>query len=664
MPVQIVSILPATGIDRCYSYAVPEGMDAPKGAYVRISLGRQEAAGVVWDDVPDAKLSVKKLKEITEIFDAPLLSAPMRRYIEKVAQWTMSPKGAILKMVVPSVKLLEPPKKPLDYICRAVTYAHGITLSDAQEKAAAHTRDIVRRQVYQAVLVDGVTGAGKTEVFFEAVAQALSDDRQVLIMMPEIALTGGFVERFEAHFGAKAAIWHSHMTPKQRRTVWQGVARGQTKAVIGARSSLFLPYADLGLIVVDEEHDPSYKQEDNVVYHARDMAILRGHAMDHPVILASATPSLETLWNIRAKRYEAVHLPDRFGGAQLPDMQIVDMRRDAPERGEFISPVLHGAITETLARGEQTLLFLNRRGYAPLTLCRSCGARLECPQCTAWLVEHRQSGRTFCHHCGYGGRTPHRCPSCDAEDSLVPIGPGVERIAEEVRARYPQIRALILSSDTTEDGAPLHQTFEAIRSGQVDMIIGTQMTAKGHHFPKLTCVGVIDADIGMKGGDLRAGERTWQILHQVAGRAGREALGDDRRGRVFLQTYMPDNPVMVSLAAHDREAFVEAELDARRNAHMPPVTRLAAIILSGKTEKAVEDAGRQLARTAPQAGDFIVMGPAVPPFAMLRGRHRRRLLVRASRNINVQKTIADWLDHVNVPSSIRLTIDIDPQSFL
>jgi len=361
---------------------------------------------------------------------------------------------------------------------------------------------------------------------------------------------------------------------------------------------------------------------------------------------------------------DSVHLPDRFGGAQLPDMHVIDMRRDAPVRGEFLSPILHDAIAETIERGEQILLFLNRRGYAPLTLCRSCGGRLECPQCTAWLVEHRQWGRTFCHHCGYGGRTPNRCPSCDAEDSLIPIGPGVERIAEEVKNRYPDARVMVMSSDTVTEGMSLHQMLEAIRLGQVDIIIGTQMTAKGHHFPKLTCVCVVDADIGMRGGDLRAGERTWQLLHQVAGRAGREVLGDSRKGQVFLQTYMPDNSLISLLVAHDRESFVSAELESRHMAKMPPITRLAAIILSGKTEKNVEDLGRTLARTAPQSHDFIVMGPAIPPFAMLRGRHRRRLLIQASRHINMQQTIHDWLALTAVPSSVRLTIDIDPQNFL
>lgn len=658
----IVSVLPATGIDRCYSYRVDTPVAA--GTYVKIGLGQQEVVGVVWDDAPDADIPLAKLRAVKIVYDAPPLSAEMRRYIERVAEWTMTAKGAILKMVVPSFKLLDEPKRPLKFICPHLGVVSPVALSDAQAQAAHRLIQGVQAQAFKAVLLEGVTGAGKTEVFFEAAEAAINDNRQILIMMPEIALTGGFVERFEKRFGTRAAVWHSQMTPKQRQTVWQGVAQGITKAVIGARSSLFLPYADLGLIVVDEEHDQSYKQEDNVVYHARDMAVLRGAMMHHPVVLSSATPSLETVANVRAGRYETVKLPDRYGGAVLPDMQIIDMREDKPERGEFISQTLHQALAETMARGEQSLLFLNRRGYAPLTLCRSCGARLECPQCTSWLVEHKKSGRTFCHHCGYGGRTPTECPSCHAVDSLVPVGPGVERIAEEVRARYPDARIVVLSSDTMEDGAPLHQTLEAIRTGQVDMIIGTQMTAKGHHFPLLTCVGVVDADLGMNGGDLRAGERTWQLLHQVAGRAGREVLTEGRRGQVFLQTYLPDNAVMQSLVSHDRQAFIDAELESRKLAHMPPYSRLAGIILSGKTEKAVEDVGRALARCAPQAKDFIVMGPAVPAFAMLRGRYRRRLLIQADRNVNMQKTIRQWLAMVDVPSSVRLTVDIDPQSFL
>jgi primosomal protein N' (replication factor Y) len=658
---QIMNVLPATGIDRAYSYKADEKL--PVGTYVQVSFGRQDVVGVVLGGEIDSDLPIKKVKKISDIYDAPPLSPDMIAYVEKVAQWTMTPKGSILKMVIPSYKLLEPPKRPLKFQCTSIDGGGAVELSEGQGIAAHDLRSKIG-QGYSSTLLDGVTGAGKTEVFFEAVAECMRAGKQALIMMPEIALTGGFVDRFEKRFGVRAALWHSQMTPKQRMTVWHGVATGVTKAVIGARSSLFLPYADLGLIVVDEEHDQSYKQEDNVIYHARDMAVMRGAMLKHPVVLASATPSLETLWNVQSKRYEMVKLPDRFGGARMPDMNLVDMREDKPETGNFISPTLHKAIQETVRRGEQVLLFLNRRGYAPLTLCRSCGARLECPQCTAWLVEHKKTGRTFCHHCDYGGRSPTACPSCNEVDTLVPIGPGVERIAEEVETSYPDARVMVLSSDTVEEGQSLQEKLDIIKDGGVDIIIGTQMTAKGHHFPKLTCVGVIDADIGMKGGDLRAGERTWQLLHQVAGRAGREALGDDRKGQVYLQSYMTENNVMQSLADQGRDAFSAVELESRQFADMPPFSRLAGIILSGKNEKSVEALGRTLAQTAPRSDDFIVMGPAVPAFAMLRGRHRRRLLIQSSRKINLQKTIDDWLSRVDVPSSIRLSIDIDPQSFL
>jgi len=657
----VINILPATGIDRAYSYKYEDAL--PVGTYVQISFGRQDVLGVVWGGDVDTSLPINKVKKISEIYDAPPLSADMIAYVEKVASWTMTPMGQILKMVCPSYKLLEPPKRPLKLQCTAIDGGGAVTLSEDQGQAAHVLRSKID-QGYSCSLLDGVTGAGKTEVYFEAVAECLRAGRQSLIMMPEIALTGGFVDRFEKRFGARAAVWHSQMTPKQRMTVWHGVANGQTKAVIGARSSLFLPYADLGLIVIDEEHDQSYKQEDNVIYHARDMAVMRGAMLKHSVVLASATPSLETLWNIQSKRYNHVQLLDRFGGAHMPDMHMVDMREDKPETGEFISPTLHNAIDVTIKTGEQALLFLNRRGYAPLTLCRSCGARLECPQCTSWLVEHKSSGRTFCHHCDYGGRSPKACPSCDEIDTLVPIGPGVERIAEEVQSRYPDARVIVLSSDTIDDGQSLQEKLEIIKNGDVDIIIGTQMTAKGHHFPKLTCVGVIDADAGMKGGDLRAAERTWQLLHQVAGRAGREVLSDGRKGQVYIQSYMTDNDVMESLASNDRDAFTHAELQSRQISDMPPYTRLAGIILSGKNEKTVENVARMMAQNAPRSDEFIVMGPAVPPFAMLRGKHRRRLLIQSSRKINLQKTLRDWIDRVDVPSSVRLTIDIDPQSFL
>lgn len=535
-----------------------------------------------------------------------------------------------------------------------------VALSAAQDLAARHMIARVEEGGYHAMLLDGVTGAGKTEVYFEAVAAALAQDRQVLILLPEIALSNAFLDRFRARFGCAPALWHSALAAGQRKTTWRGVATGETKVVVGARSALFLPYADLGLIVVDEEHDPAYKQEDGVIYHARDMAVVRAHIGKIPLVLISATPSLESMINAWAGRYEHLHLPDRHGGATLPDIRVIDMKADRPERQHFLSPVLAEALRRNLEKGEQSLLFLNRRGYAPLTLCRGCGHRMNCPRCTAWLVEHRQTGRMHCHHCAFSMKIPGACPECKAVDSFAACGPGVERIHEEAQKLFPEARTLVLASDTADNHEKLKAMLADIREHRVDIIIGTQIIAKGHHFPKLTLVGVVDADLGLQGGDLRAAERTYQLLHQVAGRAGRE----ERPGTVYLQTYVPGNKVMQALTAQQRDVFYEIEAGERENARMPPFTRLCGIVVSGKDEKQVMEVAAALGRCAPQGEEINTLGPAEAPFYRLRGNYRRRLLVRAEKNVNLQKAIADWLACVKIPSTVRVYTDIDPQSFL
>lgn len=536
----------------------------------------------------------------------------------------------------------------------------GPSLSSAQDAAAGHMREAVKKNCFHAALLDGVTGAGKTEVYFEAMAAGLELGRQVLLLLPEIALSNAFLDRFKERFGCKPALWHSALTPAQRRNTWRGVIEGETKVVIGARSALFLPFADLGLIIVDEEHDPSYKQENNVIYYARDMAVVRAHLGKIPVMLVSATPSLETMANAWAGRYAHLHLPSRHAGATLPDVKLIDMKADKPERQHFISPTLRKAVTETLNAGEQSLLFLNRRGYAPLTLCRTCGHRMECPRCTAWLVEHKKTGKLTCHHCGFNTKFPKACPACNDIDSLAACGPGVERVLEETKEYFPDARIVVLASDTAETDEQLRDMLKAIREHQYDIIIGTQIIAKGHHFPKLTCVGVVDADLGLKGGDLRASERTYQLLHQVAGRAGRE----QRPGKVFLQTFYPDNKVMRALTHHERDVFLDVEAQEREDAGMPPYGRLAGIIVSGKDEKQVMEVAAALGKTAPHADGIQTFGPAEAPFYRLRGNYRRRLLVRADKNVDIQKAVAGWMDMVKVPSTIRVYIDIDPQSFL
>jgi primosomal protein N' (replication factor Y) len=536
----------------------------------------------------------------------------------------------------------------------------GPTLSADQAVAARALEAMVERDGFAVTLLDGVPGSGKTEVYFQAVAEALKRGRQVLVLLPEIALGAQWMDRFRARFGGPPAEWHSDLTGVQRRGTWRAVADGRARVVVGARSALFLPFPDLGLIVVDEEHDAAFKQEEGVVYNARDMAVVRARLGGVPLVLASATPSLETIVNAQGGRYATLHLPDRHAGASLPAVELVDMREDGPPSGRWLSAALVGAIEETLEAGEQAMLFLNRRGYAPLTLCRACGHRLQCPRCTAWLVEHRLVERLQCHHCGYRTQLPRVCPSCEGEDTLAACGPGVERLADEVAERFPHARQAIAASDTLTGPKAAADLVRRMEERRIDVLIGTQIVAKGHHFPLLTLVGVVDADLGLAGGDLRAAERTYQLLYQVAGRAGRAA----RPGRVLVQTYMPESTVMQALVSGDRQRFLDAEAEDRRCAGMPPFGRLAALVVSSRDEGAVDEAARVLGRTAPRTDGIQVLGPAPAPLALLRGRHRRRLLLKAGREVNVQAALRRWLAAARLPRTVRVRVDVDPYSFL
>src|SRR6266853_504050 len=536
----------------------------------------------------------------------------------------------------------------------------GPALSPDQSIAAQRLVARVEAGGFGVTVLDGVTGSGKTETYFAALAAALAAGRQVLVLLPEIALGAQWLERFRQRFGALPAQWHSDIGEAERRDTWRAVAAGRARVVVGARSALFLPFSELGLIIVDEEHDHSYKQEDGVIYQARDMAVLRASLADIPTILVSATPSLETVVNVARGRYERVALPRRHAAAELPAVRLVDLRRERIEPGRCLAPPLVAELVATFEAGQQALLFLNRRGYAPLTLCRACGHRFQCPSGTAWLVEHRFTRRLLCHHCGHAEPIPPFCPECLAAVALVPCGPGVERLLEEVTARFPAARAAVMVSDLLSGPRAAAELAQAMIERRYDVLIGTQIVAKGHHFPMLTLVGVVDADLGLIGGDLRAAERTYQLLHQVAGRAGRA----ERPGRVLIQTYMPEQPVMQALAAGDRDGFLAAEAAARRGAGLPPFGRLAALVVSAQDAEAADFAARALARAAPQLPGIAVLGPAPAPLAILRGRHRRRFLVKAERGVNLQAVLRDWLARVRVSGSVRVQADIDPYSFL
>jgi primosomal protein N' (replication factor Y) len=511
------------------------------------------------------------------------------------------------------------------------------------------------------ILLEGVTGSGKTEVYFEAVADCVRRGRQALILMPEIALTAQFLDRFAERFGVRPATWHSGIGGKRRERIRAGVALGEIAVVVGARSALFLPFAHLGIVVVDEEHEAAYKQEDGVHYHARDMAVVRGRIENCPVVLASATPSIETRVNAERGRYRHIVLPERFGGRRLPDITALDMRSDKPERGSFIAPALVAAVRETVAAGDQALLFLNRRGYAPLTLCRACGHRYQCRNCSTWLVEHRFRKALVCHQCGYAERRPEACTECGTFDNLTPCGPGVERIAEEVTALFPDKRVIVLSSDFPGGAERLRAELQTVAEGGCDIVIGTQLVAKGHNFPHLTLVGVLDADIGLTSGDPRAAERTFQLLQQVTGRAGR----GEKPGRALLQTFQPDHPVIAALLSGDAERFYEEEIAAREAAGLPPFGRLAALIVSAADRAVAEAHGQALARAAEPPEGVMVLGPAEAPLALVRGRYRFRLLVKTERSVDLQSYLRDWIARgPKVRGNVKVAIDVDPQSFL
>jgi primosomal protein N' (replication factor Y) len=533
-------------------------------------------------------------------------------------------------------------------------------LSPAQTEAAATLVADVQARAFAPTLLDGVTGSGKTEVYFEAVAQALRDGRQCLVLLPEIALTEPFLQRFHARFGCEPVAWHSGLRSTQRRRAWRAIATGDARVVVGARSALFLPYADLGLLVVDEAHETSFKQEEGVHYHARDVAVMRGKFESCPVILASATPAIETRQQVLLGRYAEVQLPERHGAAEMPHIEAIDLIAEPPERGRWLAPRLVKAMIETLERGEQVLLFLNRRGYAPLTLCRTCGHRFQCPNCTAWMVEHRLTRRLACHHCGHAEPTPRVCPECKEEDSLVACGPGVERIADEVAALLPDAKVAVVTSDTIWSPAKAAEFVARMEARDIDVVVGTQLVTKGYHFPNLTLVGCVDADLGLEGGDLRAAERTFQQIRQVSGRAGR----GEKPGRVFIQTHSPKAQVMQALVTGDAAAFYEAETQSRHEAGAPPFGRYAAIVVSSEDQAAAHETARLVGRSAPEVDGMAVYGPAPAPLAMLRGRHRFRLLVHARRALDVQDVIRDWLEGLDWPAKVRVTVDVDPYNFL
>ena len=704
-------------------YKVPEGMDVGPGSVVECPLGPRTVIGIVWEAerLAGTEVPAEKLRPLRGVLPVPPLSAALRRLIEWTADYYVASLASVARMALSSGGALKGPATMTEYrltggmpermtpqreaamgalegeqatirelagiagvsegVLRGLVN-HGalepvevdcdrpypparpdfveIALSAQQREAADIFSNAVRKAEFAPFLLDGVTGSGKTETYFEPVAQALRMERQVLVLLPEIALTENFLHRFEERFGAPPVLWHSSLKSTERRRAYRAVSEGSAQVVVGARSALFLPFARLGLIVVDEAHETSFKQEEGVRYNARDVAVMRGHFEQVPVVLASATPALESLQMAESGIYAKIDLPSRYGGAQMPTIETIDLTEEKPPQGMWLAQRLVDGIEARLERGEQSLLFLNRRGYAPLTLCRNCGFRYQCPNCSAWLVEHRFTSRLACHHCGHEAPAPKTCTECGEPDCLVACGPGVERIADEVAERLPQARVFVATSDTLNSPGRAAEFIAAVEAREVDVIVGTQLVTKGFHFPELTLVGVVDADLGLEGGDLRAGERTYQQVAQVAGRAGRGS----KPGEVLLQTRHPDAPVIAALAAGDRDAFYSAETEMRREAGAPPFGRWASIIISSEDDAEAREAANRIGAFRPDVAECMILGPAPAPMALLRGRYRYRFLINARRSVQLQQVIRRWLAAIDHPPGVRVAVDIDPYSFV
>lgn len=718
-----MAVLTAEPLDRLLDYRAPEG-GCMLGAFVQVPLGPRRVLGVVWGP-GEGRFDPAKIRAVHKLLDVPPMREELQEFLTRAGEYTLTPLSQMLRLATRAPGLGDPPAmrkiyrlgaqpparlteararvlqvledygglaftmgelsasagvtssvikglvaqgalreedSPRDLPFQRLDPGHGArALTAAQDEAAQRLVAGLRAGGYGTTLLHGVTGSGKTEVYLEAVAECLRMGRQALVLLPEIALTQEFLTRVEARFGARPAEWHSGVTLTERRRVWRMAAEGGVGLVVGARSALFLPYQNLGLVVVDEEHDTSYKQEEGVIYNARDMAVLRASICGARVVLASATPSLETWANAEAGKYQKLVLANRFGASVLPQMQAIDMRAESLPAQRWISAPLQGAVNARIAAGEQALLFINRRGYAPVTLCRACGHQIGCDHCDARMVEHRFLKRLVCHQCGETKPMPDACPACHVEGRLAAVGPGVERLGEEAAALFPHARIATLSSDMFGSARALKAQIAAIAAGEADIIIGTQLVAKGHNFPRLTLVGVIDADLGLQGSDLRAAERTFQLMRQVAGRAGRA----ERAGVAMLQTYQPEHPVIRAILGGDEQGFWQAEAALRQQAGVPPYGRMAGIIISAPNPQAAFDLGQELAR---RTGPLLrvgaqVFGPAPAPIARIRGRHRVRLLVKADRGVALQPALAAWVGQLRLPAQVRLAIDIDPQSF-
>ena len=648
-------------INKEYTYRYPQHLILKKGDVVEVPFGKRKSElGLVYEIIKKSELNypIKNIKEIFNKINNVQINNCMLEFIEWVSKYTLYPKGLILKMVLPSLDIVNY-KGDINKEKEIIKYKKNIKLNIEQKKAfKLIERNLKYKQ--KTIVLEGVTGSGKTEVFFEVVKKIIKKNVQVLILLPEISLTPNIEKRFINRIGFSPEIWHSKISISKKRKIWNRCYTGESKIIVGARSSLFLPFKNLGLIIVDEEHDTSYKQEDGVRYQARDMGVVRSNIEKIPIILSTATPSIETYLNIKKKRYEHIFLSKQYSGFDLSRTHLINLQKEKLGKNKWISEKIVKGISSCLDNNKQSLIFLNRRGYAPLTVCSSCGYRMQCEYCSSWLVMHNIKNILCCHHCGFIKNLSDKCLKCKSENSLKFIGPGIERIAEELKNNFPKANIEILSSENMGTYKKIIEIINRIEQKKINIMVGTQILAKGHHFPNLSLVGVIDADAGLMGGDLRASEHTYNLLQQVSGRAGRSIeVGD-----VYIQTYFENNPLIQSLKKHDRESFLKYTLNERKNFNLPPYVYLISLIFSGFSKDEVFNYSKETINKFPINDDISILGPVEAPIFLLRGRYRYRVLLKGNKRKELNLYVEKWLKNITLPRSMRLIIDVDPYSFM
>ncbi|MDC0342640.1 primosomal protein N' [Alphaproteobacteria bacterium] len=647
------NILVARPFDQVFTYE-SDDQTLEVGQIVIVPFGKAMEVGMIMQaDVRKPDYTIKKIETVTKGIQLNEINI---KFLKWVSDYTLAPIGSVLKLFTINKDIVSYERD--DKILSEPTFKPTI-LNDEQDKAK---QDIIKTQKSsnKPIVLEGVTGSGKTEVYFDLIEQEINQSKQILIMVPEISLTPQFENRFKERFGMDVNIWHSKITPKRRKEIWHKCYAGEPIVVIGARSSLFLPFANLGLTVIDEEHDSSYKQEDNIRYQARDLAVVKSNFEKNKLILASATPSLETINNINHKKYHHVFLSKQYSGLPLPQINLVDLSKNKLEKNQWISALLKKEIEKCLSNKEQALIFLNRRGYSPLSLCVECGYRHQCAQCSSWLVMHQQKKRLLCHQCGSIEEMSFNCPKCFAKDSIKFIGPGVERIGEELNQSFPDKVISVMSSDLINSPKKIKELIDKFSNKEIDIIVATQIMAKGYDFPNLSLVGVIDADAGLFGGDMRAIEKTYNMLQQVSGRAGRS----QQTGNVIVQTYYPEQPIIQSLQQRDRTSFVQQALLEREQFNIPPFGFMTSIIISGPSKGNVEKISQQLVYFRKYSEEFSVLGPVEAPINLLKGQFRYRILLKGKSRKNLNIFTKKMVSSVKIPSAVRVVIDVDPYTFM